>query len=211
MSGSENSIRMIGRFEAAVWNWRGQGHDDEAGDGKVDGVGREKEDDVAFSNTHGEERGGDGIDGLPGKGEVATGGSIGESELLRYTPSSTKRSEAERCRERSEREEMGKMRKALLSINDIQAPKHGSGMDSYAWIPSSDGQFNIKTAYDYLITCGINSKKGLWKCKIQQRARAFLWSLAHNSIMIEEIRKHRKLSESGIAISVAYTVNLHTL
>ncbi|KAF7842655.1 ribonuclease H [Senna tora] len=92
------------------------GHDKEADDGKVDGVGREKEDNVAFSNTHGKEKGGDGINDLPElcKGEVVIGGRIDETELLRYTPSSTNRSEAERCGERSKAEEIGKMRRVKL-------------------------------------------------------------------------------------------------
>ncbi|KAF7842652.1 hypothetical protein G2W53_004950 [Senna tora] len=112
-------MEIIQPFAAPIFKIEAEGHDNEANDGKVDGVGREKEDDVAFSNTHGEERGGDGINGLPElcDGEVAIGGSIDESELLRYTLSSTKRSEAERCRERSEaeeREEIGKMMRVKL-------------------------------------------------------------------------------------------------
>lgn len=79
---------MLGDFAGGVegiggGDYSSKGHHGEADDGKVNGVGGEKEDDVALANTHVGERGGDGIDGSPEllEGEMATSGGIDESNL----------------------------------------------------------------------------------------------------------------------------------
>lgn len=79
---------MLGDFAGGVERVSGgddstKGHDGEADNGEVDGVGGKEEDDMALPNTQVRERGGDGIDGSPelGEGEVATSGGIDESKL----------------------------------------------------------------------------------------------------------------------------------
>lgn len=64
-------------------DYSADGHDGEANDGEENGVWREEEDDVAFSDAHVGERRGNGIDGFPelGIGDVVAGGGVDEGNF----------------------------------------------------------------------------------------------------------------------------------
>lgn len=79
-------------------------------------------------------------------------------------------------------------------------PCEGRGEDVFIWKPSSDGCFNIKSAYISLSAGnqhqGDDKWKKLWKWNGPEKIKTFLWLLAHDRIHTMSLRAKRNMADS---------------
>ncbi|KAF7802812.1 putative ribonuclease H protein At1g65750 family [Senna tora] len=90
----------------------------------------------------------------------------------------------------------------LASIEPIHPPNNQAGPDRIAWNHSCDGNFSIKTAYNFIMTRGSHNTRDpwklIWKCPTLETVKVFLWTLGHDSIMTNVQRKRRNFCNSDI-------------
>ena len=71
------------------------------------------------------------------------------------------------------------------------------GSDFPVWQWSSDGLFSLKSAYDHIAGHSELENRGewrrVWKLKVSQRYRSFLWLCLHESVMTNRVRRERGL------------------
>ena len=83
-------------------------------------------------------------------------------------------------------------------IARVAPPSIYSGLDTLAWRGSHDGNFSVRSAYDLLSNNNFFSKDPLFcligKWKRIKRVRTFMWQMASNSLITNELRWSRHLS-----------------
>ncbi|GAU34558.1 hypothetical protein TSUD_219420 [Trifolium subterraneum] len=69
----------------------------------------------------------------------------------------------------------------------IVPPKNNSAPDLRAWSGSTDGNFNIASAYTLL--CHFNDEErdegwlNIWRLQVPERVRSFIWLVRHNRLI----------------------------
>lgn len=72
--------------------------------------------------------------------------------------------------------------------------------DKTGWMDPATGKFSVSTTYDIAIgeDCSTDAAKwnSIWKIKVPNRVRTFLWLVTHNRIMTNENKVKRGMTES---------------
>lgn len=75
--------------------------------------------------------------------------------------------------------------------------------DQLGWL-KSNGVFSVRAAYEFFTDLKKEEIwpgwKRIWKLKIQQRIKTFLWLLAHDLILTNHCRWRRKLVDNPLAL-----------
>nr|KYP62996.1 Putative ribonuclease H protein At1g65750 family [Cajanus cajan] len=78
------------------------------------------------------------------------------------------------------------------------APGLSPDKDVLAWKNAADGEFSLKKGYEFLCPVGVSSRqkvfKLLWNWRGPERIQTFLWRLAHNSLLTNDLRMHRGMT-----------------
>uniref|UniRef100_A0A6N2N1I9 Reverse transcriptase zinc-binding domain-containing protein n=1 Tax=Salix viminalis TaxID=40686 RepID=A0A6N2N1I9_SALVM len=88
----------------------------------------------------------------------------------------------------------------LMGIVGYIPPRQDADADSMIWKQTSDGKFTVKTAY-LAGEEGDNVHRDpvwkiIWKWKGLERIKVFLWTVAHNAVMTNELRWRRRITDN---------------
>ncbi|XP_028054824.1 uncharacterized protein LOC114259033 [Camellia sinensis] len=85
------------------------------------------------------------------------------------------------------------------SIFKEQSPKYNSNLDHLVWKGSFDATFSISSAFE--IASDYDGKdedwQWLWKKKIPQKLKGFLWTVLHGKLLTNNMRPKRRLSNNS--------------
>ena len=88
---------------------------------------------------------------------------------------------------------------AVMSIASHMPPEQDTEIDSVVWDKSADGRLTVRTAYMVHEERETMERdplwKIIWKWKGMERIKVFLWTVAHNAIMTNEMRWRRKITD----------------
>lgn len=92
----------------------------------------------------------------------------------------------------------------MLILGAVVIDEFTRVVDRLSWKPSPDGQFTVKSAYDF-VTCDETPRQGMrsfferiWKVTVTERARCFLWLVSHQVIMTNVERARRHISDTNV-------------
>nr|KYP72230.1 Putative ribonuclease H protein At1g65750 family [Cajanus cajan] len=84
------------------------------------------------------------------------------------------------------------------SIISSIIPTDSAGADSVLWGPAADGVFSVLSAFEVSSQISTLDRKPIfkviWRWKGPERTRAFLWRVAHESLMTNSTRVHRGIA-----------------
>lgn len=86
----------------------------------------------------------------------------------------------------------------LMKLAGTTIDTHSEVEDSVGWLDVDNKKFTVKSAYELLTRrqtqeCWKGWSK-IWRLKVQERTKVFLWVLAHDRIMTNGVRWRRKLA-----------------
>lgn len=89
----------------------------------------------------------------------------------------------------------------LLKIASFIISELEEDFDQLGWLPSSQGLFNVKSVHS-LEACRLHNSgwrgwKAIWRLRIQERAKDFMWELSHGRILTNVARWMRELAVHG--------------
>ena len=89
---------------------------------------------------------------------------------------------------------------AVMGIAGYIPPRQDALEDTMIWEKSVNGRFTIKTAYMVREEDESIDRdpiwRIIWKWKGMERIKMFLWTVAHNAIMTNEMRWRRRISDN---------------
>ncbi|KAL7200926.1 hypothetical protein ACSBR1_032779 [Camellia fascicularis] len=84
----------------------------------------------------------------------------------------------------------------VAKILKIQPPRTTNVEDNPRWVKSPDGEFSTSSAYELIIDH--QSQEGdwswIWKLKVPQKLKSFVWLVLHEKILTNHMRKLRDLT-----------------
>lgn len=102
--------------------------------------------------------------------------------------------------------EVQKVRQDFLDIDSqlilqIRIPRMDV-RDRVAWVGSSNGFYNVKSAYQYwmshctteIATADVKGWDRLWKLQLPHKLRVFLWRFCNNNVPVRILLKHKGVS-----------------
>lgn len=88
----------------------------------------------------------------------------------------------------------------VMGIAGYIPPSQDALEDTMIWDKSANGRFTVKTTYMVREEDGTIERDPIWrivwKWKGMERIRMFLWTVAHNAIMTNEMRWRRRISDN---------------
>lgn len=85
-------------------------------------------------------------------------------------------------------------------IQALPTPRPSGPEDGIVWACTTEGTFSVATAYTYITNTPSDFHAGLakaiWRWKGPERVRLFLWHVARDSLLTNEKRERRGLSDN---------------
>lgn len=80
----------------------------------------------------------------------------------------------------------------IEDILNIHINFYSHSMDRPSWVGSANGMFSVSAAYDLINKEDTDLKgwKWIWKLKIPQKLKGFVWLIRHNSLPTNHLRAH---------------------
>lgn len=86
------------------------------------------------------------------------------------------------------------------AIYSIKLPRYSSTKDCPQWVGSSNGKFSVASAYDFLNKeeDDLHGWSWIWKLKLPQKIKGFIWLLLHDRLPTNQLRAHRGMIPDNI-------------
>lgn len=67
-------------------------------------------------------------------------------------------------------------------------PRDSLGNDYIRWLPTGNGEFSVKSAYNMIVKSSPTNRnyKAIWKLKVPEKVRLFVWRLSHDRLLTRE-------------------------
>lgn len=105
----------------------------------------------------------------------------------------------------------------LLTLVDIRVSAIDYRQDEMMWQEVFNGNFFVTKACEMMAAISSNARwpgwKRIWKLKLQQWLKTFLWLMAHDILIINQITWRQQIAESQMCLLCEATEesNLHTV
>lgn len=89
-----------------------------------------------------------------------------------------------------------------MTLTGLMVSEDENKEDAVIWEEEASSMFTVSKEYEKLRASNSKAKwpgwNRIWKLKIQKRVKTFIWLLAHDSLITNQIRWKRRLAENPL-------------